>query len=346
MAAPPIAPPQRFVQEGLFLALPTGVPGWCVPLPPDECRITSLTHGPRCIYGVTAGPTPHVLAADYRGSVCYARSMGPVANATSLAGVAVTQGEHGSDRLFIAANTASGCVLLRTSNHPVDDVIQEPTFGNPPYEPALPALNATAHDVAAAGPDAVWVLTDDGIQRADVKAGTWKRVVDAKPATARRFLYRDAERVWYADANGQVWQLAQAEVKRTGLKLTGVLQTVGGARGLEAVPVVDGDGAVALLDLLHGTSRPAGQSPLPRVQALCAVRDGRIFGLCGDGIGAFFRVDPKSCACDILGAVVATVGVRRYGFDFSCAIPGQDGEIVFGECDRGGHVWLYYPRQN
>jgi len=46
----------------------------------------------------------------------------------------------------------------------------------------------------------------------------------------------------------------------------------------------------------------------------------------------------------ILGAVVATVGVRRYGFEFSCAIAGLDGEIVLGECDRGGHLWIYYPR--
>lgn len=345
MAAPPIAPPQRFVEEGLFLALPTGVPGWCAPLPADECRIASLTHGPRCIYGVTAGPTPHVLAADYHGSVCYARSMGAVPGAKNLAGMAVAPGEHGADRLLIAANTASGCVLLRTANHPPDDVIQEPTFGNPPYEPALPALNTTAHDVATAGPDAVWVLTDGGVQRADVKTGTWKSVLEAEPTPARRFLYKDAGRVWYADAEGRVWQLAEAEAKRTALKLSNALQTVGGARGLEAVPVVDGNGAVTLLDLLNGTSRSAGQSPLPRVQALCAVPDGRIFGLCGDGIGAFFRIEPKAGECVILGAVVATVGVRRYGFEFSCAIPGLDGEIILGEHDRGGHLWLYYPRQ-
>lgn len=345
MAAPPIAPPQRFVQEGLFLALPTGVPGWGTPLPPDECRITSLTHGPRCIYGVTAGPKPHVLAADYRGSVCYARSMGPVTDAKSLAGVAVTQGEHGSDRLFIAANTASGCVLLRTANHPVDDVIQEPTFGNPPYEPALPALAATAYDVATAGSEGVWVLTDGGVQYADLKTGTWKSVVDAKSAAARRFLYKEAGCAWYADAEGQVWQLMHDTTKRTALKLSGTLQTIGGARKPDAVPVVDAEGCVRLLDLKNERSLQAGRSPLPRVQVLCTVPDGRIFGLCGDGIGAFFRMDPQAGECVILGAVVATVGVRRYGFEFSCAIAGQDGEIVLGEHDRGGHLWLYYPRQ-
>ncbi|HQI77565.1 MAG TPA: ATP-binding protein, partial [Candidatus Latescibacteria bacterium] len=201
--------------------------------------------------------------------------------------------EHGSDRLFIAANTASGCVLLRTANHPVDDVIQEPTFGNPPYEPALPPLNAVAHDVATAGSEGVWVLTDGGVQYADVKAGTWRSVTDAKPAAARRFLHKEAGCAWYADAEGQVWQLAEGTAKKAALRLSGVLQTVGGARKPDAVPVVDAEGCVTLLDLQNGTVRQAGRSPLPRVQVLCVVPDGRIFGLCGDGIGAFFRMDPR-----------------------------------------------------
>lgn len=345
MTTPPITPPQRFVHEGLFLAIPTGVPGWCAPLPPDECRIAGLTHGPRCIYGVTDGPNPHVLAADYRGSACYARSLGPVKDVRNLVGVAVMgQGERGADRLIIAANTASGCVLLSQVNDVTDDVIQEPTFWHRPYEVVFKTAGVTAHDVAVAGADAAWVLTDGGAWHADLKAGVWNAVVEREPARARRFLHKDVDRAWYADAQGQVWLLAEASAKRTALTFAGVLQTVGGACSASAVPVVDANGSVVLLDLLRGTSQSAGRLPLPRVQALCAVPDGRIFGLCGDGIGVFFRMDPQAGTCEILGAVAATIGARRYGFEFSCAIPGHDGEVVLGENDRGGHLWLYYPR--
>ena len=345
MAAPTIAPPQRFVQEGLFLAIPTGVPGWCAPLPPDECRITRLTQGPRCIYGVTAAPNPHVLAADYHGSVCYVRSLGPITDANSLTGVVVTVDEQGRDRLFVAANTSAGCLLMSTINHATDDVIQEPSFWSPPCKQVVPPLQETARDLCILGSDKIAVLMDHGVHIADLKADAWTTTDAPAPAEPRRFLFTEKDQAWYADAESRIWQLTELEARRTALKLPGKLQTIGGARNPDAVPVVTADGTILLLDLVSGSSKPAGHSPLPRVQILCIVPDGRIFGLCGDGIGAFFCIDPQTSQCIILGAVVATVGTRRYGFVFSCAIPGLDGEVILGEHDRGGHLWLYYPRQ-
>jgi hypothetical protein len=35
---------------------------------------------------------------------------------------------------------------------------------------------------------------------------------------------------------------------------------------------------------------------------------------------------------------------RRYGYQFGDAVTGPDGEIVFGEDDNNGHLWLYFPR--
>lgn len=35
---------------------------------------------------------------------------------------------------------------------------------------------------------------------------------------------------------------------------------------------------------------------------------------------------------------------RRYGYVFGDVVTGRDGEIIFGENDNGGHVWLYFPR--
>jgi hypothetical protein len=35
---------------------------------------------------------------------------------------------------------------------------------------------------------------------------------------------------------------------------------------------------------------------------------------------------------------------RRYGYVFGDAVTGRDGEIIFGEDDDGGHLWLYFPR--
>ena len=35
---------------------------------------------------------------------------------------------------------------------------------------------------------------------------------------------------------------------------------------------------------------------------------------------------------------------RRYGYVFGDAVVGRDGEIIFGENDDLGHVWLYFPK--
>ena len=36
-------------------------------------------------------------------------------------------------------------------------------------------------------------------------------------------------------------------------------------------------------------------------------------------------------------------GSSPYGYQFGDAVTGPDGEIVFGEDDNGGHLWLYFP---
>ena len=55
--------------------------------------------------------------------------------------------------------------------------------------------------------------------------------------------------------------------------------------------------------------------------------------------------------CDTVSGSVINLGVaasvlerRRYGYQFGDAVTGRDGEIVFGEDDNGGHVWLYFPK--
>ena len=44
------------------------------------------------------------------------------------------------------------------------------------------------------------------------------------------------------------------------------------------------------------------------------------------------------------GVAVSVVQRRRDGYAFAAAVTGRDGEIVFGEDDDLGHLWLYFPR--
>ena len=85
---------------------------------------------------------------------------------------------------------------------------------------------------------------------------------------------------------------------------------------------------------------------LPDVQCMCILPDGRLFGVCGQEIGYFFKFDLTSCEVEDLGAIASSLESRRYGFEFSTMFTGQNGEIYMGEVDRGGHLWLYFPADN
>jgi hypothetical protein len=72
--------------------------------------------------------------------------------------------------------------------------------------------------------------------------------------------------------------------------------------------------------------------------------DGRLFGFCGDEIAKMFCYSPRDGALTDLGVAASVLERRRYGYVYGDAVTGRDGEIVFGENDYGGHVWLYFPR--
>jgi hypothetical protein len=76
---------------------------------------------------------------------------------------------------------------------------------------------------------------------------------------------------------------------------------------------------------------------------MAVTSDGRLFGFCGDGIAKMFCYDPGRRDITDLGAAVSVLERRRYGFVFGDAVTGRGGEIIFGEDDDLGHLWLYFP---
>jgi hypothetical protein len=72
--------------------------------------------------------------------------------------------------------------------------------------------------------------------------------------------------------------------------------------------------------------------------------DGRLFGFCGEEIANLFCCDTVSGTVSNLGVAASVIEHRRYGYQFGAAVIGRDGEIVFGEDDNSGHLWLYFPK--
>jgi hypothetical protein len=139
-----------------------------------------------------------------------------------------------------------------------------------------------------------------------------------------------------------------------------------GALGRQAVPLPRGDWDLPLMwtrdprtgllftadrqgqlfsfDEKQGFAGPLGRAPLAPVGPMAVTLDGRLFGFCGEEIANQFCYDPAKGTVTNLYVAASVIERRRYGYQFGDAVAGRDGEIVFGEDDAGGHLWLYFPR--
>jgi hypothetical protein len=90
--------------------------------------------------------------------------------------------------------------------------------------------------------------------------------------------------------------------------------------------------------------RALGRAHLAPVGPMAVVPDGRLFGFCGEEMANLFCCDTVSGSVNNLGVAASVLERRRYGYQFGDAVTGPDGEIVFGEDDYGGHLWLYFPK--
>ena len=77
---------------------------------------------------------------------------------------------------------------------------------------------------------------------------------------------------------------------------------------------------------------------------MAVTHDGRVFGFCGAEMAKMFCYNPGRGQVTNLGVAVSVLERRRYGYVFGDAVTGRDGQIIFGEDDDLGHLWLYFPR--
>jgi hypothetical protein len=106
----------------------------------------------------------------------------------------------------------------------------------------------------------------------------------------------------------------------------------------------DAGGTLFSLDEERGFSPPLGRTLLSPVGPMAATHDGRVFGFCGPEMARMFCYNPATRAATNLGVAVSVLERRRYGYVFGDAVTGRDGQIIFGEDDDLGHLWLYFPR--
>jgi outer membrane protein assembly factor BamB len=106
----------------------------------------------------------------------------------------------------------------------------------------------------------------------------------------------------------------------------------------------DAVGNLFSLEEERGFSGPLARTLLAPVGPMAVTHDGRVFGFCGPEMAKMFCYNPRTREATNLGVAVSVLERRRYGYVFGDAVTGRDGQIIFGEDDDLGHLWLYFPR--
>jgi hypothetical protein len=337
-----------FVTEGTMVAFPTCFPGVTIPVPGDESRITAMDAAhDGIIYAGTSGRRAHLLVGMFHGITGMVFDMGAVDGADHAAAIGC-----GTDRLLAAVNGPEGGRLVgRALERLPFDLIQEWHIAPGPLDDfgAPVPGERIVHAVTDADRQRLIGVTERHLFSADIATGH-SRVIADLPGRGR--LARDsAGRVLGLDENAALWcyDPDSDALQRQAIALPP------GAWDAPTIPwardpvtgrlyIADADGTLFAFAPGGGFEGPLGRAPLAPVGPMVVTLDGRLFGFAGEGMSRLFCFDGGSGEVRDLGVAVSVFERRRYGYAFGDAVVGRDGEIVFGENDDLGHLWLYFPR--
>ena len=337
-----------FTTEGTMVAFPLCFPGASVPIPADESRVTALTvNRDGVIYGGTSGRRAHLFGGIFHGVTGVVFDMGVVDGANQCAAVCC-----GKNQVVGCVNGPAGGWIVRRPFEPLPfDLLQEWGFERKPLERLAGPANGEriVHAVADEGTGLCVIATNRHLARLTVATGE-TGVVGRIPGQGR-VAFGSGGRVVGMDDRASLWAYDPAsdtlehrayslpEGDWEGAFLTWARDPVDGT-----LYAADGAGRLFSFREDQGFSECLGQVPLAPVKAMAVTFDGRLFGSCGEGMAKNFRYCPASGALELIGVAVSVLERRRYGYVFADAATGRDGQIIFGEDDNLGHLWLYYPR--
>jgi hypothetical protein len=335
-----------FTREGMMVAFPTCFPGMTVPIVPDESRITALDIAPEgTIFGGTSGYRVHLFASEFHGLTGVVFDLGTVEGATECVAACCT-GTH----VVAFVNGPRGGRAIRIPIFRIEeDLIQEWGFERPAFDDLGECVAGEAVVHAVADPSGTIVgCTSRHVFRLEVKARRFEVVGEAQ--AGGHLAVTPSGNVVGKDGGQDLWHFAPASGK---FRRNAIALPAGGwdhplrwARGRQRGPLhtADAAGRFFSFDESRGFHGPLGQAILAPVGPMAATFDGRVFGFCGTEMSRLLCFDPATRQVSNLGGAASVIERRRYGYVFGDAVTGRDGEIVFGENDNGGHLWLYFPR--
>jgi hypothetical protein len=336
-----------FMKEGTMAAFPTCFPGASTPITADESHITALDITPDgIIYGGTSGRAAHLFVAMFHGVTGVVFDRGTVAGANRCSAICC-----GKSAFAACVNgPAGGRVVSGGLQRLPFDLIQEWGFSRTPFndlgkvdgEPIL-------HAVADASRSSMIGLTTRHLFT--VSFETRKIELADEVNGLGRIALGSKDGIFGQDGSTHLWRydLESRRIQRQAVPLpdgawdqTPLCWARDNRNGL--LYTADGNGNLFSFDEAHGFSAPLGRTMLAPVGPCAVTHDGRLFGFCGAEMAKMFCYHPARNQVTNLGVAVSILERRRYGYVFGDALTGRDGQIIFGEDDDLGHLWLYFPR--
>jgi hypothetical protein len=334
----------QFVREGTMVAFPMCLPGMTSPITHDECRITALDiDSEGHIYGGTSGRQAHLFAAAFHDLTGVVLDAGVVPDGTKSVAVCCAK----SRALAFVNGARGGRVVAIPEIDLAQDWIQEWGLAPPVLQdlgecvPGEPVVHATCDPSRST----VIGITTRHLFTVDVESG---KVSTVGEIAGRGHLGRSGSGVFGQDEGARLWHfdLTSGKIRRAAVDLpqgewTAPLRW---ARGADT-ELITADAAGHLFSFEENKGfRPIGKAHLAPVGPMALTPDGRLFGFCGAEMANLFCCDAISGSVNNLGVAASVLEKRRYGYQFGDAVTGPDGEIVFGEDDNDGHLWLYFPK--
>jgi len=336
-----------FVTEGTMVAFPLCFPGASIPITADESHITALDITPEgMVYGGTSGKRTHLFAGMFHGVTGAVFDMGVVEGGDRCSAICCGNGQ------FVACvNGPDGGRFIRRRFQDLPfDLLQEWGFHRLPFDDLGTAVKGEQiiHAVADSSRERVIASTEGHLVSLNIGSGNVE--VIAELVVSGRLVLGPNGNIFGLDASNTLWSYnaEDKELKERAIRLPeGSWQKYS---LMWAKNTVDGklytaDDEGYLFSLTEeGFSQRLGQIPLAPVGPMAVTFDGRIFGVCGQEISNLFCYNPDTRYISTLGVAVSVIERRRYGYTFGDVVTGRDGQIILGEDDDLGHLWLYFPR--
>lgn len=335
----------QFVRAGTMIAFPTCLPGMTAPIIHDECRITALDiDSEGHIYGGTSGRRAHLFAAAFHDLTGVVLDTGVAPDGRNSVAVCC-----GQSRVLAFVNGGRGGRALAIPKIDLaQDWIQEWGLSPPVLQDLgeCVANEPVVHAICDPSRSTVIGVTASHLFTVDVDSG---KVTVVGEVPGRGHLALGNSGVFGQDEGARLWHfdLTSGKIRRAAVDLPegewsdALRWCRGGCNG--QLITADAAGHLFSFDENKGF-RPLGKAHLAPVGPMAMIPDGRVFGFCGTEIANLFCCDTISGSVSNLGVAASVFEQRRYGYQFADAGTGPDGEIVFGEDDNNGHLWLYFPK--